>query len=115
MKKTIEIDGKETVFEATAITPIIYHNVSGGDIVKDMEEMDDGTGDAFMIISMLAGVMALQPGKSLKELMDISRENVYEWLITIDSPLALVDKAKEIMDLWASSSRTTVQSKKKEK
>ena len=115
MKKTIDIDGKEVLFEATAITPIIYHNVSGGNLVKDMEEMDDGTGDAFLTVSILAGVMALQPGKTLTELMNISRTEVYEWLMGIDSPLALVEQAKDIMDVWARSSKTSVQSKKKEK
>ena len=46
--------------------------------------------------------MALQPGKTLTELMNISRTEVYEWLMTIESPLALVEQAKDIMKGLAS-------------
>jgi len=43
--KTIEIDGKEVVFRASAAVPRLYRIKFGRDIYKDLRALEKGVGD----------------------------------------------------------------------
>lgn len=112
IKKTINIDGSEVVFGASAGLPRLYRRLYGREIYSDLKALaaalgtdDDGlAGGAMGIIEDLAYAMHKHG--------DAEAETEDEWLAKYDV-LAIYQALPEILDLWARNNMGTAVPKKK--
>lgn len=116
MTKTIQIDGKEIKFKATAATPRVYRQAFGRDIYIDLTTLFEeySKGDTLSVDSLatfenLSFVMAKQA-----EGTELHRETVNkdldEWLDQF-STFSIYKIIPQIMDLWRLNTEQTVQPK----
>ena len=91
MKNTItNKQGDPVIIEATALTPIAYKHVFGGDMLKDLNAIRNGAResmDFFAISSQMAFVMATQAAniKDTSAVMRSTIENYYDFLNDFES------------------------------
>lgn len=116
MIKTIQIDGKEIQFKATAATPREYRRAFGRDIYIDLTTLyeDINKGESLSVDSLetfenLSFIMAMQAeGKG------IERENVNkdmsEWLDQFDT-FSIYKVVPQIMELWRLNTEQTSEPK----
>ena len=116
MIKTIQIDGKEIQFKATAATPRVYRQAFGRDIYIDLTTLyeDMSKGDSLSVESLetfenLSFIMAMQA-----EGKEIERENVNKsmesWLDNF-STFSIYKVIPQIMELWKLNNEQTVDPK----
>ncbi len=113
MKKTIEIEGKDITFEANAYTPILYYSIFHRDVMREMESLGKNDSDISVILSDLAALMAVQHGKTFKELSEITRDDIGSFLMELSDPMSIIANAEEITGVWTDSVKTAVAAKKK--
>lgn len=124
MDKTIQIDGREIKFRATARTPRLYRMLTNRDMIKDMNILIKAFGDAkndkdnndklmsklstqhLMIFEDSAYVMARHANPDMPE------QSPDEWLDTFEM-FDIYTIFPQIMDLWNMNTVTTAESKKK--
>lgn len=124
MDKTIQIDGREIKFRATARTPRLYRMLTNRDMIKDMNILIKAFGDAkndkdnndklmsklstqhLMIFEDSAYVMARHANPDMPE------QSPDEWLDTFEM-FDIYTIFPQIMDLWNMNTVTTADSKKK--
>lgn len=117
MIKTIQIDGKEIKFKATAATPRVYRRAFGRDIYIDLTTLseDMAKGESLSVESLstfenISFVMAMQA-----EGKEIERENVSkkmdEWLDQFET-FSIYKVVPQIMELWRLNTEQTVKPKK---
>lgn len=108
MERGIEIDGKEYRLVANGATPRIYRGLFHKDVFSGMANAvgDDMTIKDFEVFENLAFCMAMQGGSIS------TGETIDNWLGTMSSPLAIVNVAPQLMELWAAETETTSTAKK---
>lgn len=116
MEKTINIDGRDLKFKATASTPRVYRQAFGRDIYVDIKSLYAGLGgDAEMPVECLNAfeniafcLNAQAEGKELK------RENIEkemeEWLEQFEL-FSIYHIFPQLMDLWRLATEQTVEPK----
>lgn len=113
MVKTVDIGGKDIAFEANAYTPILYYRLFKRDLLREFSKADGEETDISLLTSDLAAVMALSHGKDFSELAKIDLDMVGKWLMSIENPLALIEKSDEIFEIWLGNQKSEVEPKKK--
>lgn len=112
MVKEIEVGAKTIKFLSNGVTPVIFKRIFKDDLLK----MLDG-GESMEIASdkvpELAFVMAMQAEKTTAELMQLSYEMYFDWLMQFE-PLDLTLKGVEIANIYISDSLPNAEPKKKD-
>lgn len=106
MEKVIKIDGKETRLVANGGTPRLYRSFFKRDVFRDMTGAvtEDGEIVSAEVFENLAFIMAKQGG--------LEGYDVEAWLDSFDSPLAIMNAAPEILELWSDTNETLETGKK---
>ena len=116
MTRTINIDGKDVAFKASAAIPRIYRLKFGRDIYKDMASLevsvDEGNEEASTIDSFslemfenIAYIMAKHADPSIPD-------TVEDWLDDFNT-LSIYQVLPELIELWGMNVATQAESKKK--
>lgn len=117
MDKTVEIDGREVKFRATARTPRLYRMVIGRDMIQDMNKLmkayerkkqNDDELDVIdlQIFEDVAYAMARHANP------DIEQKTADEWLDTFNV-FSIYEILPHILELWALNTKQTSTAKKK--
>lgn len=117
MDKTVEIDGREVKFRATARTPRLYRMVIGRDMIQDMNKLmkayekkkqNDDELDVIdlQIFEDVAYTMARHANP------DIEQKTADEWLDTFNV-FSIYEVLPHILELWALNTKQTSTAKKK--
>lgn len=117
MDKTVEIDGREVKFRATARTPRLYRMVIGRDMIQDMNKLmkaydkkkqNDDELDVIdlQIFEDVAYAMARHADP------DIEQKSADEWLDTFNV-FSIYEVLPHILELWALNTKQTSTAKKK--
>lgn len=116
MIKTIQIDGKEIQFKATASTPRVYRQAFGRDIYIDLTTLyeDMSKGESLSVESLstyenISFVMAMQAeGKTINR--ETVNEDMNEWLDQFDT-FSIYKVVPQIMELWRLNTEQTIEPK----
>lgn len=112
MVKDVKVGDKTIQFLSNGVTPIVYKQLFKSDLMGLIVE-GKGTEVASDKAPELAFVMAMQAqGKSAAELMKLSYEDYYDWLLQFE-PLDLTMAGAEIVDVYISNSLPSSEPKKK--
>lgn len=118
MDKTIEIDGREVKFRATARTPRLYRSIIGRDMITDMNELQknftklskgettDLSISDLKVFEDCAYIMARQADP------DMIEKTPDDWLDTFEM-FSIYEVLPQILDLWTVNTKTTSTPKKK--
>lgn len=117
MDRTVEIDGREVKFRATARTPRLYRVLIGRDMISDMNKLmkayekkrnDEEDLDIMdlQIFEDVSYVMARHADP------DIEEKTPDEWLDTFNM-FSVYSVLPHILELWALNTKQTSQAKKK--
>lgn len=117
MDKTVEIDGREVKFRATARTPRLYRALVGRDMIADMnklvrayerktDEEEDLDIIDLQIFEDVAYIMARHATP------DMAEKSADEWLDGFNM-FSVYVVLPHIIELWAMNTKQTSQSKKK--
>lgn len=117
MIKTIQIDGKEIQFKATAATPRVYRQAFGRDVYIDLttlyEDMSKGetlSVESLSIFENLSFVMAMQAeGKEITR--ETANKDMNDWLDQFDT-FSIYKVVPQIMELWRLNTEQTATPKK---
>lgn len=115
MEKTINIAGKDVKMRVSARLPYEYRNLFGGDIIIEMQKMENtGTmsGDSMQMFEQLAWLMARNAGEEVHAELP-AKEAVGAWLDGFDSMFAILEAAPAITELWVDGTQTTSVPRKK--
>lgn len=102
MEKTVLIDGREVKFKATAMTPFLFKEMTGSDLLAAKGDGDNL--ETYELAVSLAYVMAKQADPDIPE-----KE---EWLDSF-SLFGFAQAIPQISSLWTNSMKTTSTPKKK--
>lgn len=112
MERTINIDGRDVKFKATAATIRNYRAMFGRDLLMDFQTLQKGVDseetlsvDTLTIFENLAYVMAKQADPTIPDTAD-------EWLDTFDM-FSIYVVLPQIVELWKLSELPISTSKKK--
>lgn len=116
MKKTIEIDGKQVAFRASAAIPRIYRVRFHRDIYRDLKSIESSIGkedgkdsnlDMFSLemFENIAYVMAKHADKNIADTPE-------EWLDEFNT-FSIYQVLPELIELWGLNTQADIQSKKK--
>lgn len=116
MIKTIQIDGKEIQFKATAATPRVYRQAFGRDIYIDLttlyEEMEKGetlSVESLETFENLSFTMAMQAeGKAIER--ETVNNDMSEWLDQFET-FSIYKVVPQIMELWRLNTEQTSEPK----
>lgn len=117
MEKTIEIDGKDIKFKATAAIPRLYRIKFGRDIMQDMKavqtalEKADKDGETIppKLLEIFENVSFLMAKHANPEMEE---KDVGEWLDGFDT-FSIYVVFPQLMDLWRANNATLGEAKKK--
>lgn len=111
MQKSVNIGDQEVQMRATAATAIRYRNVFGGDIMKELIEMDPKKIDAKVIekIQQLGFIMAKTAEGA--NMATLTKDDFVDWLDQFDS-LALMQAAKDIVTIYIGGKQSQSKLKK---
>lgn len=108
MEKLVKIDGQELKFAVNGGTPRLYRSLFRKDLFQGMNNAMDKNGDIkdSEVFENLAFVMAIQGGSvSMNAKID-------DWLNAMSNPMAIMEVAPDILDLWLATNETTSTAKK---
>lgn len=108
MERMVTIDGKEYNMKANGATPRVYRSLFKAEIFAAMQnaiDRDNQIKDS-EVFENLAFCMAYQGG-AIPQGMTID-----EWLEGMSSPMAVINAAPAIIELWTDETATTVAPKK---
>lgn len=117
MEKTININGKDIKFKATASTPRVYRQAFGRDIYLDMttlyDELSNGETLSVEVLNTFENIafcMAMQAEgvKLQREEVEVKME---EWLDGFDT-FSIYQIVPQLMDLWRLNTEQTITPKK---
>lgn len=117
MDKTVEIDGKQIKFRATARTPRLYRAIIGRDMIADMNRLQKAFDPSKAKESNL-DMLDLQIFEDTAYIMarhanpDMTEKSADEWLDMFDM-FSIYEILPQILELWAINTKQTSQSKKK--
>lgn len=108
MEKIITIDGKKTKLAASGATPRKYRSLFRQDIFSGISKAVTPEGEILdsEVFENLAYCMALQGGSIPAD------QTIDDWLSGMSSPLAIIEAAPEILELWSAETETTSTGKK---
>lgn len=113
MQKTIEINGKEYTFKASAATPIMYRMKFNGDLFAEISKLsatadDFNAGiippDSLDVFSKVAYIMAIQADKAMKL-------EFVEWLDQFEM-FDIIEIMPDIIELWNTNQLSIAEAKK---
>ena len=115
LTKTVEIDGKEVTFRASAAVPRIYRIKFRRDIYKDLNALQKAIGDSDEEASNLDS-FSLEMFENISYVMakhaDPSvPDSPEEWLDQFNT-FSIYQVLPEIIDLWGLNVQTDIESKK---
>lgn len=105
MKRTIEIDGKEITFKATARTPLLYKQWIGKDLFTELNRLQTETEASLEVFGNLAFVMARQADSNIGDDID-------EWFDQFEM-FSLYSALPQLSDMWTVEMKSTSVPKKK--
>lgn len=112
MVKEVKVGEKTVKFLSNGVTPIAYKQLFNSDLLGLISE-GKGTEVASDKAPELAFIMAMQAeGKNAAELMKLSQENYYDWLMQFE-PLDLTMAGADIVNVYISTSLPSSEPKKK--
>lgn len=106
MEKVVSIGGKETRLVANGATPRLYRAFFKKDVFHDMQRAvsDDGEIIDAEVIENLAFIMAKQGG--------LEGYDIETWLSEMPTPMAVVEAADQVFELWLGTNDTVANAKK---
>ncbi len=117
MEKTINIDGKDIKFKATASTPRVYRQAFGRDIYLDMttlyDELSKGETLSVEVLNTFENIafcMAMQ-AEGVKLQREEVEAKMEEWLDGFDT-FSIYQIVPQLMDLWRLNTEQTITPKK---
>lgn len=115
MKNTVALEGGKTLeLAANAATPFRYKQLFGADLLKLFQQNTKDESENVLLaetISQLAFIMTKQAEKADMNLVSI--EEFYAWLEDYE-PLDFVLASEQIIKVYLSSTRSSVEAKKKQ-
>lgn len=109
MEKTLNINGIEMKFAATAMTDHMADKVFGINLSYALQHTDDSkTQELMRKIAFIMNKRAELGG--WRKVEELTEEDYLDWLDSIDS-FAIEQCAKEILELYASNKKTSVSPK----
>lgn len=113
MNKEFEIEGQKHNFSCNALMPRLYRAKFGSDLMADLKRFgDDYKNDPasvnYEVLENMAWLM-LKLGSG----EEVAMQTPEDWLATLENPTAIYELAPSLMELWASSQKTTAIPKKK--
>ena len=108
MEKVVKIDGQELKLAVNGGTPRLYRSIFRKDIFQGMNNAVNEEGEIkdSEIFENLAFIMAIQGGS-------ISMATkIEDWLNAMSNPMAIMEAAPDILDLWLTTNETTSSAKK---
>ena len=108
MEKLVKIDGQEMKLAVNGGTPRLYRSLFRKDLFQGMNNAVDENGEMkdSEVFENLAFVMAIQGG-SIPMATKID-----DWLNALSDPMAIMEAAPEILDLWLNTKKETSTAKK---
>lgn len=108
MEKLVKIDGQELKLAVNGGTPRLYRSLFRKDLFQGMNKAVDENGEMkdSEVFENLAFVMAIQGG-SIPMATKID-----EWLNAMSNPMAIMEAAPDILDLWLATNEKTSTEKK---
>lgn len=109
MEREINIGGKPYRLVANGATPRIYRSFfPKQDIFRGMSNAVSSNGEILdsEVFENLTYVMAIQGGSVP------TAKKIDDWLAEMESPLAIIEAAPEVLELWAAETGTTSIGKK---
>lgn len=108
MERLVKIDGQELKLAVNGGTPRLYRSLFRKDLFQGMNNAMDENGEIkdSEIFENLAFVMAIQGGSiSMSAKID-------DWLNAMSDPMAILEAAPDILDLWTATKEETSTAKK---
>lgn len=108
MEKIVKIDGQELKLAVNGGTPRLYRSLFRKDLFVGMNNAVNENGDIkdSEIFENLAFVMAIQGGSiSMSAKID-------DWLNAMSNPMAIMEAAPDILDLWVATNERISTAKK---
>lgn len=107
MERAVNIDGKDYRLVANGLTPRKYRELFGKEVFLGMTTAMNEKGQILdtEVFENLAFCMAVQ-GESMPE------KTIDEWLEKMNDPMAIVNAAPKIMEIWMAETKTTSIGKK---
>lgn len=107
MERTVNIDGKDYRLVANGLTPRKYRELFGKEVFLGMTTAMNEQGQILdtEVFENLTFCMAVQGGSMPEKTID-------EWLEKMNNPMAIVNAAPEIMEIWMAETKTTSIGKK---
>lgn len=107
MERTVNIDGRDYRLVANGLTPRKYRELFGKEVFLGMQSAINESGQILdsEVFENLAFCMAVQ-GDSMPE------KTIEEWLYKLNNPMAVIEVASDIMDMWVAETKTTSIGKK---
>ena len=108
MEKLVKIDGRELNLAVNGGTPRLYRSLFRKDIFQGMNNAVNENGEIkdSEIFENLAFVMAIQGG-SIPMATKID-----DWLNAMSNPMAIMEAAPDVLDLWLATNETISTAKK---
>ncbi len=108
MERFVKIDGQELKLAVNGGTPRLYRSLFRKDLFQGMNKALDNNGEMSdsEIFENLAFVMAIQGG-SIPMATKID-----DWLNAMSNPMAIMEAAPDILDLWLATNEKTSTEKK---
>lgn len=108
MEKVVKIDGQELKLAVNGGTPRLYRSLFRKDLFQGMNNAVDENGNIkdSEVFENLAFVMAIQGG-SLP-----MGAKIDDWLNTMSNPMAIMEAAPDILDLWVATNERISTAKK---
>lgn len=111
IKKKINIDGKEYTLGMSAYLPKVYRAKYGRDLIADMGKLSmsvqgQEVDNKEALLENIVWESLIHGGSEVGESMD-------EWLMDIDSPLAMYELLPTILEMWTANNKVTSVPRKK--
>lgn len=108
MEKKVKIEGKEFRLVANGATPRVYRSLFKKDIFNGMSTAvnKDGEIQDSEVFENLTFCMAVQGGSVPMA------TKIEDWLGEFDSPMAILNIADQVMNIWLEETETTSTEKK---
>ena len=104
MKRTINIEGKDITFIATARTPLLYKQLIGKDLFVELNRLQEDQSNTLEVFGNLAYVMAKQADPTIGDME--------EWFDNFGM-FSIYTALPQLSDMWAVEMTATAVPKKK--
>ena len=108
MEKVVKIDGQELKLAVNGGTPRLYRSLFRKDLFQGMNNAVDENGNIkdSEVFENLAFVMAIQGGSIPMG------SKIDDWLNAMSNPMAIMEAASDILDLWVATNERISTAKK---